>query len=88
MGLIDRLVPAGTALSAAIEDASTLAAGPPQALAVIKAMLSGTPRHPGQVLDEELEHQVRLFDSDDFAEGVAAFGEKRRAVFGVSSTPG
>ena len=88
MGLVDRLVPAGTALAAAIEDASTLAAGPPQALAAIKAMLSGAPRPPGQVLDEELEHQVRLFDSDDFAEGVAAFGEKRGAVFGATSTPG
>ena len=88
MGLVDRLVPAGTALAAAIEDASTLAAGPPQALAAIKAMLSGAPRHPSQVLVEELEHQVRLFDSDDFAEGVAAFGEKRRAVFGATPTPG
>jgi enoyl-CoA hydratase/carnithine racemase len=87
IGLVDRLVPAGTALGAAIEDAGTLAAGPPQALAVIKTMLSGAPRSRDLVLDEELEHQVRLFDSDDFAEGVAAFAGKRRAVFGVTSTP-
>ena len=32
-------------------------------------------------LDEEIEHQVRLFDSDDFAEAVAAFAEKRAPHF-------
>jgi 2-(1,2-epoxy-1,2-dihydrophenyl)acetyl-CoA isomerase len=86
IGLVDRLVPDGTALGAAIEDASALAAGPSQALAVIKAMLSGAPLPPCQVLDEELEHQVRLFDSDDFAEGIAAFRDKRPAAFGTTDS--
>lgn len=82
LGLIDRLVPSGAALEAALSDADRLAAGPPLALGVIKQMLSGEPRHPLAVLDLEVRNQTRLWDTDDFAEGVAAFGEKRRPRFG------
>lgn len=84
IGLVDRVVEPGTVLDAALEDAATLAAGPPLALGVIKQMLSGEPRHPLAVLDQEIRNQVTLWDTDDFAEGVAAFGEKRRPVFGAS----
>ncbi|CAM5739691.1 enoyl-CoA hydratase-related protein [Mycolicibacterium aubagnense] len=38
--------------------------------------------HPLDALDQEAAHQARLFDSDDFAEGIRAFHEKRRPVFG------
>ncbi|GAB4008854.1 enoyl-CoA hydratase-related protein [Nocardioides ultimimeridianus] len=81
-GLVDRLTAPGAALGAALEDAQQLAAGPPLALGVIKQMLSGEPRHPLAVLDLEVRNQTTLWDTDDFAEGVAAFGEKRRPVFG------
>lgn len=84
IGLADRVVDPGSALAAALEDADRLAAGPPLALGVIKQMLSGEPRHPLAVLDLEIRNQTMLWDTDDFAEGVAAFAERRRPVFGAA----
>lgn len=80
-GLVDRVTDPGGALAAALEDADRLAAGPPLALGVIKAMLSGEPRHPLAVLELEVRNQVELWSGEDFAEGVEAFVEKRRPVF-------
>ncbi|MCV7412342.1 enoyl-CoA hydratase [Mycobacterium florentinum] len=83
MGLVDALVEPGTALTAALADAERLAAGPTRAYGVIKSMLAaGSALSPFELLDLEAEHQSQLFDSDDFAEGIAAFREKRRPQFG------
>lgn len=81
LGLVDSLVEPGEPLSTAITDAESAAAGPPVALAEIKAMLTSGPTEPGKVLDEEVELQARLFDTEDFAEGVAAFRERRKPDF-------
>ncbi|CAJ1499056.1 enoyl-CoA hydratase/isomerase family protein [[Mycobacterium] burgundiense] len=82
-GLVDALAEAGAARDAAIADAHTLAGRPAEALRVMKEMLARSPQlHPLEILDREASHQARLFDTDDFAEGVAAFREKRTANFG------
>ncbi|MGH3630783.1 MAG: enoyl-CoA hydratase/isomerase family protein [Mycobacteriales bacterium] len=88
IGLVDRVVDPGEALGAALDDAATLADGPPLALGVIKQMLSGEPRHPLAVLDLEVRNQTVLWDSDDFAEGIAAFTENRRPVYRAAPTRG
>jgi 2-(1,2-epoxy-1,2-dihydrophenyl)acetyl-CoA isomerase len=84
IGLVDALAEPGAAFDAALQDASRLAAAPAQALGVIKSLLAAAPGlSPFNVLDREAAHQAALFGSDDFAEGIAAFREKRRAVFGT-----
>ncbi|MDT5132794.1 MAG: 2-(1,2-epoxy,2-dihydrophenyl)acetyl-CoA isomerase [Mycobacterium sp.] len=85
MGLVDVLVEPGTALRAALDDATRLAEGPALALGVIKALLAVAPGLPPlEVLDREAEYQAGLFGSDDFAEGIAAFQDRRRPVFGTT----
>lgn len=84
MGLVDRLVEPGEARAAALADATRLAGMAPAALATVKQFFSGTPRDPRAVLDLEADRQADLFDTDDFAEGVAAFKEGRQPRFGGS----
>jgi len=80
-GLVDATVTPGTALEAALADAARLAAGPARAYAVTKRLLGHTDVAMADLLDLEAAEQVRLFDSADFGEGVAAFHEKRRPLF-------
>jgi enoyl-CoA hydratase/carnithine racemase len=81
LGLVDSLAGPGEALARAIDDAQAIAAGPPLALAGIKAMLAAGPADPRQVLEREVDLMARLFDTEDFAEGIAAFREHRPPVF-------
>lgn len=84
MGLVDALTEPGRALQAALADAERLAAGPAQAYGAIKSLLAaGSSLSPFEVLDREAEYQARLFDTDDFAEGIDAFRAKRRPKFGA-----
>jgi 2-(1,2-epoxy-1,2-dihydrophenyl)acetyl-CoA isomerase len=84
IGLVDALAEPGAALQDALADATRLASGPAEALAVIKSLLAVAPGlSPFNVLDREAAHQAALFGGDDFVEGVTAFREKRRAVFGA-----
>jgi 2-(1,2-epoxy-1,2-dihydrophenyl)acetyl-CoA isomerase len=44
-------------------------------------MLAQWPADPGEILDREVDLQARLMDTDDFAEGIAAFRERRQPAF-------
>jgi len=81
MGLIDAVTEPGNAVAAALDDARKLAAGPPLALAAIKRAIGRWPMSREQVLDLETGTMVEMFMSADFAEGVAAFRERRPPDF-------
>ena len=81
MGLVDSVVPCGEALEAALRDAARLAAGPPRALALIKQAFAAPARDLDAALDREIEMQAELSDTDDYAEGIAAFHQHRPPRF-------
>lgn len=80
-GLADHVAEPGRALADAIALATTLAAGPPLAMAAVKRLLNHPAPDVHAALDAELGTQAMLFDTSDFAEGLAAVKEKRPPVF-------
>jgi len=81
-GLIAEVVP-DSEFEAAVEAVVTkLAGGPPLALAATKRVLNAaTISLLAEVLQAERDGQEPLLASADFAEGMAAFQEKRKAQF-------
>ena len=81
-GLLTELAPEGQALPAAMALAQRLAAGPGVSYAMIKRQVLAS---NGASLDDSLRLeslcQDTAFNSEDFEEGVRAFGEKRKPVF-------
>jgi len=82
LGLVNRVVPAGALDAEAAALAARLAAGPLHAYGRTKALLQAT---IGDAFDAQLRRETESFAAcaatDDFAEGVRAFLEKRRPVF-------
>jgi enoyl-CoA hydratase/carnithine racemase len=81
-GILDRLVPAETFEQELMAYARKLAAGPTMAQGYIKlSMNNGLETSLAQGLVIERAHQSQLFASEDVAEGLKAFLEKRPAQF-------
>lgn len=83
LGLVNRVVPHAALAEETMALARTLAAKPPLALALAKrAVYASGERTLTQMLDYELDAQLRCFESGDAAEGITAFLEKRAPAFG------
>jgi enoyl-CoA hydratase/carnithine racemase len=81
-GLVERVVPASELKDAAVAIADRIASRSPHAVAVLRELARTTrdlPLHEG--LRREADGFVRCLRSEDGAEGVAAFIEKRAPVF-------
>ena len=82
LGLFSRVVPHERLAQETAALAQALAAQPPLALALVKqAVYASEGRSLAEVLDLELQHQLRCFASRDAREGFAAFLEKRPPSF-------
>jgi 2-(1,2-epoxy-1,2-dihydrophenyl)acetyl-CoA isomerase len=81
-GLVDEVVEADSLPARAAERASELAAGPTRAIARTKRLFAEAATATlEEQLEREAEAQAEMARSDDFREGVTAFGEKREAHF-------
>ena len=81
-GLVTRVVPAEATLEAALELAATIATMPPRAVRAAKAaILDAAERGLSEGLARERVAFFGLFDTDDQAEGMAAFTQKRPPVW-------
>ena len=82
LGLVNRIVPAEALGTEAAALTARLAAGPTGAYGRTKALLQAT---MGDAFDAQLRRETESFAAcaatEDFAEGVRAFLEKRRPVF-------
>lgn len=83
LGLVNRVFPDQEFDARVAEIAGSLAAGPTRAYAVAKSLINqaASVDRLDYHLDEELRALARIADEPNFAEGLAAFFEKRIAAF-------
>jgi enoyl-CoA hydratase/carnithine racemase len=83
LGLVCRVVPAGSLLDTAMSAARRLAALPPRSVRATKLLMrGGIERGLREVMQEELTTFAALLDSPDAKEAFSAFIEKRAPKFG------
>src|SRR5215208_858686 len=81
-GLVEKVVPREGLLDAAVELARTLSQRSPFAMGVIKELAAGTRDLPlSEGMRQEAQAFIRCIGSEDGAEGVVAFLEKRQPEF-------
>jgi 2-(1,2-epoxy-1,2-dihydrophenyl)acetyl-CoA isomerase len=82
LGIVSRVVPAETLEVEVMALARKIADGPPLSIRASKQTLFASQRKELEAaLEQEVEHQMRCFQSEDCAEGVRAFFEKRKPNF-------
>ena len=84
-GLVSEVVEAESFAARVAERAAELAAGPTRAIALTKRLYDEAATSSlEEQLEREAEAQAEAAQTNDFREGVAAFGEKREARFSGS----
>jgi enoyl-CoA hydratase len=82
VGLVNRVVDEGTALDAAVELATTIAANGPLAVAATKQIVQSAPSWtPAETWARQDEIVLPVFASEDAREGSTAFAERRAPVW-------
>lgn len=81
IGLVDKVVTPDAVLETALAEARRLADAAPRALGLLKQLFADPPVDLNSALRLEVKVQAELMDTADYAEGVAAFAEKRHPHF-------
>lgn len=81
-GLVNRVIPADELMPQVLERARVIASKAPLSVRALKKVVGGGAALPlAEAMELELEEYNRLFRTQDRREGVAAFNQKRTAVF-------
>lgn len=82
LGLVNSVVPLGQLESEANALAQKIAHGPDIAIRAVKQLLFGSAKEElMKALEHEVQEQMKCFASEDCAEGIQAFHEKRKPCF-------